>query len=356
MKRFVPSDRAAFTLVELMTVVAIIGILIGILVPALSAARTQAKKAATQGQIDSIGKGAIMFQSDNDKLPRSRGANPFEATAYNAAPTPPLSGAQWLVLQLNGADLQGYVKDTLANDAPASVNAASVGKIDQHDWLDWYAIEPVRKYSRVAPLVESDAKRLSTPDQYRQTHPEVPGITILMGNNDGGNGGSSYWHNGKLPFYVDAFGFPILYYAANQGAEKAITTGTPTNNFVVGRYDMADNAHFTGSAESVGRYPFTAGSDGWDIAGRGLTNNRHPMGSIGYTVDGSGRAQVTWPAAETFAAAILDRNIYETSKRGSGGSEQGKLWPVNPETFILLSAGPDGLYGTDDDIKNYQNK
>jgi len=31
----------------------------------------------------------------------------------------------------------------------------------------------------------------------------------------------------------------------------------------------------------------------------------------------------------------------------------GIFMPHNAETFILLSAGPDGLFGTEDDIANF---
>ncbi len=33
----------------------------------------------------------------------------------------------------------------------------------------------------------------------------------------------------------------------------------------------------------------------------------------------------------------------------------GKPWPYKPDSYILISAGPDGFYGTDDDITNFGN-
>src|SRR5688572_32855944 len=44
------ASRAAFTLVEMLTVIAIIGILAAILIPTTSSARTSARKAKTRGQ------------------------------------------------------------------------------------------------------------------------------------------------------------------------------------------------------------------------------------------------------------------------------------------------------------------
>jgi hypothetical protein len=30
-----------------------------------------------------------------------------------------------------------------------------------------------------------------------------------------------------------------------------------------------------------------------------------------------------------------------------------RAWPYRPDSYILISAGPDGLYGTNDDIRNF---
>lgn len=64
------SMRRGFTLIELMVVVAVIGVLVGILMPALGNARSQARRTACASNLRQIGAGLQIYMSGNhDRFP-----------------------------------------------------------------------------------------------------------------------------------------------------------------------------------------------------------------------------------------------------------------------------------------------
>ena len=59
-------SKKAFTLVELLVVVAILGLLLGIMLPALAKAREQARNVICQTNLKNYGHGLALYLNDND--------------------------------------------------------------------------------------------------------------------------------------------------------------------------------------------------------------------------------------------------------------------------------------------------
>jgi len=344
-------NRPGFTLVELMTVIAIIVLLIGILIPSLSAARKHAKDASSAGFLSAISKGCELFHTELGRYPVSRGPNPFEVNPSEDPGGNLAQGAHWLAMQLVGVDNRGFVDD---NDRKNDSNKDGV--IDKDDWIDWYALQPSRTYTRLGPYVDVKASEsIRTVRTYLEEHPDLGG-TVATANlipaelKDFGEQAGD-WGLGDLPFFVDAWGYPVLYYRANAGADAPFTTKTPSDGkFTVGLYDQSDNALFTGGDGNDGRWPVM--TQGWDLTGTGRFpyptpgSAAHPLADFGYRAK-----QTDWPDPGTFAAFVCDEAIYAQTERG--GSGEGCLWPKNANTFLLISAGKDATYGTGDDITNF---
>jgi prepilin-type N-terminal cleavage/methylation domain-containing protein/prepilin-type processing-associated H-X9-DG protein len=72
-----PQKRLAFTLVELLVVIAIIGVLIGLLLPAVQAARESARRSSCANNLHQIGIAVQNFHDVYEKLPPSRYLNGY---------------------------------------------------------------------------------------------------------------------------------------------------------------------------------------------------------------------------------------------------------------------------------------
>lgn len=297
--------RAAFTIVELLTVMSIIVILIGLLVPALSSVKRFAKKVKQQAQFYSIGAALELFSNEEEGYPDS-GALDEDNQEY--------CGALKLCEAMVGQDLLGFhpsshFRSDLTIDGTADT---LLYDYDPDDLGDDPNEENIR--SRKGPYLQ-----LENANAYRLGH-----LFYDMGNFRA--------DSENLFVLCDVYsrvtnrvtgkkvGMPILYYKANTSGIRHDTDYEPTDDNNNGNiYNYFDNDELV----QLGM-PWAPG----------LT---HPICSTG------GMTSIGDPA---------DWKIfYEMTRNDDIAIEVGR--PHRADSYILLSAGFDGEYGTSDDIFNF---
>lgn len=325
-------SAGAFTLVELLVVIAIIALLIGMLLPAMAKAREQARKTKTANIQKAIGDGLELFRSENEADFPYYGYPP---SAYGEDETEPgeqrIYGAQWLVRYLLGKDLQGYV-------APRNVPPPAQTPQQYYREAGWY--DPANGYERVGPYVDSSRLKLVSLESRIGRPQGLPSQVTDVSL--------------RQLVILDPFEAPILYYRADSrlagrpGVRMAQFEGLlsdpnpdPTER---GIYTFEDNTLFTGKCWAACIH------QGWDFGG-GADHK------IAYFARFGGQ---TWPPnnnigdavnRDSFTYYILDKGAYQATR--IPGDQRRIAKPVRPDSFLLISTGPDGLYGTADDVNNF---
>ena len=302
-----------FTLVELLVVVSIIAVLVGIIVPAINMARMQAKKGALKSTLNAISTGLDVFRNDFGNYPDSsirddvigsdyylRGENAHWDNAYTDV------GAHRLAEAMFGIDLLGH-STFQPNGIPFyHVNSFGV-PCDNYE----------NEVERTGPYVSLDNLEIGTMGDV----PEAPGMQFDACIRSAGTV-ESVQFSGKFnsnPLIMDGLRRklprPILYYRAHK-------RGTFINTI----YNYDDNHYITD--------PF---------------GMQYEDKSTGYTYTGNPSDLKSFP------------NFIWDQKTGIGTTPADRLnhpsaRPYNSDTFILVSAGPDGEYGTEDDITNFSRR
>ena len=121
-------STAAFTLIELLTVIAIIGILAGIIIPTVGKVQTTAKRAADMSNLRQIGQASLIFaQSSKDLLPGKIDTTTF---SYSPAATLATSVKTVAAALAAGAGLEsGKMWISKADDTADDTVNASVGNV-----------------------------------------------------------------------------------------------------------------------------------------------------------------------------------------------------------------------------------
>ena len=293
------NKKRAFTIVELLTVMSIIVLLIGLLVPALSKVKIYARKVKQSAQFHSIDVAMELFNTEHEGYPNSS-AKDEKGVSY--------CGAMKLCEAMMGQDLLGFHPD-------------SKFRMDGKDGDGGTVLYPA---SLDTSTPEGKENLRSRKGPYLQL--ENANASPLWGlySSRPGNVGSL---NGNLPVLCDVYtnvdnastgkkgGMPILYYKANTTNTQHEPNSLPTawNNDNGNIYNYLDNDELV----VKGKVP-------WEPAAT------HPMGS-----------DVT---PKIFYESTRNTNISTLSR------------PYRPDSYILMSAGFDGLYGTPDDVFNFERE
>lgn len=322
-----PARRGGFTLVELLTVLAIIALLIGLLVPALNTTRRFAKDVRQRAQFHSIEAALETFHGDYGDYPPSEQTDLSSSGLWTC-------GAQKLCEALVGLDLRGY--DPVSNfDIP--------GTLSNHP----------EAYAITAPAEEESLKRRKGPYLKIDENVGIYNLEHLFGK---GNTGQMYpgedpvnrkfgpvicdtykVKNVQIPDPTDESdpprtitvkaGTPVLYYKANPASKKFPRPGeSKPGELDTYIYKIKDNAGL------VDLGVFTIGST------KAERDDTHHF-DFSYTDPVTGD---TGP--EIFFNKISNPKV------------SAQRWPHNPDSYILISAGYDGIYGTDDDITNFSGE
>ncbi len=283
------SRKKAFTIIELLTVMSIIVILIGVLVPALNNVRRYAKKVKQKAQLHSIQSALELFSNENDGYPPS-GA--FDGIGQ------PYCGAMKLCEAMMGRDLLGFHPD-------------SVFRADGMDSTGTRQIYPV------PPTPQNLQARMGTLLQFQNANAYRIGADIYGPGNTGSFNENNFvlcdvytrdMRTGKKT------GMPILYYKAD------------TSNYL---HDPNVPMTATDSGGNIYNY--------WD---------NQALVALGKPWENAGSSSAPPSLANPVRFYRNTRNNQITTVRR----------PYMTDSYILISAGFDGEYGTADDICNFDWK
>ena len=202
-QRMLDARRRAFTLVELLVVVAVIVILVGVLLVIIKGAMMSAAKTSDLNLVMNIETGVTSFHADTGKYPPTHNVPPDATKSFG-----------------NGLD------------GTQSLGTCLVGQIDKQGRALGCNINGIH----VGPYLLNDPKFVVLSYQYyTQANPTAPIVatTIQMSGRPASPGS---------PAFVDARGVPILYYAANPnvGASGSIWDNA-THPTVPCRFNGSDN-------------------------------------------------------------------------------------------------------------------
>ena len=305
MKRTHKQKRyGGFTLVELLTTLAVIGILLGLLVPALHQVGKHAANVKQKAQFHAIGMAVETFRNDYGDYPPSTYV--FGTTKYAV-------GSHHLAEALIGHDGLGFHplsqfrpdgKANIDSDmVPDEIYNAITGFTSSDSTYSETAAENLA--ARKGPYLELEsANAVKLGDIYPAGLANLNKDAYVL---------VDMYKQLKNSATGKQVGMPILYYKANK--------------LKIGNLSDPDPAQWANNTYNLNDSFFS-------------DNSSNPLGIIGYPT-GYHPLSDSANGSIFFYNAIANPNFTSPAR------------PYRAESFLLHSAGPDGLYGTADDMFNF---
>ena len=299
--------RRAFTVVELLTVIAIMAMLVALLIPAVSMVKNTAKEVKQEAQLATLQMALTAFRNDYGDYPPSNWWDP------PPAPVGPRNycGAQKLAEALVGWDLMGFhpKSDFRANGS----NDAGVFVYNPND-----ALLMSQRKGPYLELATASAFRLgdisfAKPGLFNGTG-ELAADTFVICDVFSVKK-ITFTKPGMFETTTQNAGTPILYYRANASSKSLTYAAGP------GSLDPAELIY--------------------------NARDNFPLINLGKLAD--------WnkPLAARRRHILEDFNFFYEHIRDP--KVTARPWPYRPDSYLLISAGADGEYGTGDDICNFGN-
>jgi len=295
----VEPKKTGLTLIELLIVLGIIAILVGLLVPAVTVVRKMARETKQKAQFATIELALAAFKNDDGDYPPS---------IWPLPPNPgsDYCGSQKLAEALLGWDLLGFHPQSAwradgldAGGGPGTYDPAQTRDVNGNGIPDTFD-ERKGPYLELASASAFRLADLFRPNPVAPLDPDTFVICDVFGAKKITMFKGADTVTGRPITVSEKAGAPILYYKAN-------TSGKVLNEV----YRVTDN-------------------DAIVLVKQQADGREHPLG----------RPDNQY---ETFYNYIRDPKI------------SARPWPYRPDSYILISAGADGVYGTPDDIKNFGN-